>query len=87
MTTKKAPEKRYINDLRRFAFGQEQFLNFKGVLVPIGLAIIFLAAVGLITASSQAQFGEHWLLVVIAAVIVDDIIAICIFDDFTLDCV
>jgi PiT family inorganic phosphate transporter len=69
VSIKKAPEKRYINDLRRFAFGQEQFLNFKGVLVPIGLAIIFLAAVGLITASSQAQFGEHWLLVVIAAVI------------------
>ena len=51
MQAKKSPEKRYINDLRRFAFGQEQFLNFKGVLVPIGLAIIFLALVGLVTAS------------------------------------
>ena len=69
MQAKKSPEKRYINDLRRFAFGQEQFLNFKGVLVPIGLAIIFLALVGLVTASSQAQFGEDWLLIVIAAVI------------------
>ena len=49
MDLQKAPEKRYVNDLRRFAFGQKQFLNFKGVLVPIGLAIIFLAAVGLIT--------------------------------------
>ena len=69
MQAKKSPEKRYTNDLRRFAFGQEQFLNFKGVLVPIGLAIIFLALVGLVTASSQAQFGEDWLLIVIAAVI------------------
>ena len=39
------------------------------MLVPIGLAIIFLALVGLVTASSQAQFGEDWLLIVIAAVI------------------
>ena len=69
MPAQKSPEKRYINDLRRFAFGQAQFLNFKGVLVPIGLAIIFLALVGLVTASSQAQFGEDWLLIVIAAVI------------------
>ena len=61
VSAQKSPEKRYINDLRRFAFGQEQFLNFKGVLVPVGLAIIFLALVGLVTASSQAQFGEDWL--------------------------
>ena len=69
MSAQKSPEKRYINDLRRFAFGQAQFLNFKGVLVPTGLAIIFLALVGLVTASSQAQFGEDWMLIVIAAVI------------------
>ena len=69
MSAQNSPEKRYINDLRRFAFGQVQFLNFKGVLVPVGLAIIFLALVGLVTASSQAKFGEDWLLIVIAAVI------------------
>ena len=69
MSAQKSSEKGYINDLRRFAFGQEQFLNFTGVLVPIGLAIIFLAWVGLVTVSSQAQFGEDWLLIVIAAVI------------------
>ena len=62
-------ENRYVNDLRRFAFGQSQVFNFKGVFVPIGLATIFLSLVGVFVASSHTSFGEDWLIVVVAAVV------------------
>ena len=62
-------ENRYVNDLRRFAFGQSQVFNFKGVFVPIGLATIFLSLVGVFVASSHISFGEDWLIVVVAAVV------------------
>ncbi len=69
MRPHRSSDNRYINDLRRFAFGQEQVLSLERVLVPVSFAIIVPALVGLVTASSQAQFGEDWLHVVIAAVI------------------
>ena len=66
---RKTPENRYVNDLRRFGFGQSQFLKNAGIVVPIGLSLVFLALVALIVGGSYAGFAEEQLLIVIAAVI------------------
>jgi PiT family inorganic phosphate transporter len=47
----KNPENRYVNDLRRFGFSQEQVLKARTSIVPIGLALLFLAFVGAIVGS------------------------------------
>lgn len=62
-------ENRYVNDLRRFSFFQSQFFDLKGVTVPLGLSVVFLAVVGLYVASTQNALGEDWLIVVVAAVV------------------
>lgn len=62
-------ENRYVNDLRRFSFFQSQFFDLKGVTVPLGLSVVFLALVGLYVASTQNALGEDWLIVVIAAIV------------------
>ena len=66
---KKNPAARYVNDLRRYGFSQSQFYSLRGTIVPIGLAIVFLAVVGLFVAGSQNTYGEDWLIVAIGAVI------------------
>ena len=60
---------RYVNDLRRYGFSQSQFYSLRGTVVPLGLAIVFLASVSLLVAGSQSTFGEDWLIVAIGAVI------------------
>ncbi|MEK9672439.1 MAG: inorganic phosphate transporter [Rhodospirillaceae bacterium] len=65
----KKPENRYVNDLRRMSFGQAQFYNLRGIVVPVGLSIIFLAIVGLAVAGYHQTYGDDWLIVLIAAVI------------------
>ncbi|MGI9481023.1 MAG: inorganic phosphate transporter [Hyphomicrobiales bacterium] len=70
MSTKtKRPENRYVNDLRRIGFSQDQVLLIRGSVVPIGLSLLFLAATALIVASIYTPFAEVRLLIVIAAVI------------------
>jgi PiT family inorganic phosphate transporter len=66
---KKNSEDRYVNDLRRYGFSQSQFFSLRGTIVPLGLAIIFLAVVGLLVTGWQSTFGEDWLIVAIGAVI------------------
>lgn len=68
-TPKKNPAARYVNDLRRYGFSQSQFYGLRRSIVPLGLAIVFLALVGLLVASSHSTFGEDWLIVAIGAVI------------------
>ncbi len=65
----KNPENRYVNDLRRFGFGQSQFYGLRGVIVPIGLSILFLAVVAIYTGSAYTGLGEETLLIAVAAVI------------------
>ena len=65
----KNPGNRYVNDLRRYAFGQSQFRNLRKIALPVGLSILFLALVGIFAASSQESFGEEWLIVIVAAVV------------------
>jgi len=67
--TRKNSENRYVNDLRRFGFGQSQFLKNAGIVVPIGLSLVFLALVALFVGRSYTELGEEQLLIVIAAVI------------------
>ena len=62
-------ENRYVNDLRRYGYGQSQFFSLRNVLVPIGLSIVFLALVGTFVVGSQSTYGEDWLIVAIAAVV------------------
>ncbi|MEE9375754.1 MAG: hypothetical protein V3V04_05410 [Rhizobiaceae bacterium] len=54
-TPKKHPENRYVNDLRRYSFGQDQFNAVRGIIVPIGLSLVFLALVALFV--SRAYTG------------------------------
>ena len=67
--TNKNPENRYVNDLRRFDYGQSQIFGLRGVIVPIGLSILFLALVGLYSGSAYTGLGEETILIAIAAVI------------------
>lgn len=65
----KNPNNRYVNDLRRFQFGQSQFFKLRNIIVPIGLSVLFLCLVGLLVAGWHNTFGQDWLVVVIAAVV------------------
>ena len=65
----KKPENRYVNDLRRFGFSQEQVLKVRGSIVPVGLALLFLAFVALIVGGGYINVGEESLIIVSAAVI------------------
>ncbi len=69
-TPEKNLENRYVNDLRRFGFSQEQVLKARASIVPIGLALVFLAAVALVVGSwFTSSTGEEYLIIVAAAVI------------------
>jgi len=65
----KNPNNRYVNDLRRFQFGQSQFFKLRNIIVPIGLSVLFLCLVGLLVAGWHNTFGQDWLVVVVAAVV------------------
>ena len=65
----KKPENRYVNDLRRMDFSQSQTKNIKGIVVPLGLSLLFLALVALYVGTSSTNLGEETLIIVIAAVI------------------
>lgn len=68
-TPTKNPETRYVNDLRRYGYAQAQVLRLRGIIVPIGLSVVFLALVALFVVGSQTHFGEDWVLIAIAAVV------------------
>ena len=68
-SNKKNPENRYVNDLRRFGFGQSQFFGLRGIIVPVGLSILFLAMVAFYSGSAYTGLGEETLLIAIAGVI------------------
>jgi len=65
----KNPENRYVNDLKRYGYNQSLFYGLRRVIVPLGLAIVFLAVIGLFVAESHDSFGRDWVVVVIAAVV------------------
>jgi PiT family inorganic phosphate transporter len=65
----KNPGNRYVNDLRRLEYGQSQFFNMRGIVVPLGLSVLFLAIVGLLVGSSYSSFGQETLVVVVAAIV------------------
>lgn len=67
--SEKKRENRYVNDLRRFAYGQSQFFGLRRVVVPLGLSVVFLAVVGSSVAGYQSTVSEDWLIVAIAAVV------------------
>lgn len=64
----KNPENRYVNDLRRLDYSQIQMSKVKGLLLPIGICLLFLALVVLFVGSSLS-IGEETLLIACAAVI------------------
>ena len=68
-TTVKKPENRYVNDLRRLGFSQDQVLKVRGSIVPVGLSLLFLAFVALIVGGGFIHVGEESLIIVAAAVI------------------
>lgn len=66
---KKNPENRYINDLRRLDFSQDQVLKARSAIVPIGLSVLFLGFVAAYVGSGVISVGEETMMIVIAAVI------------------
>ena len=67
--TGKNPENRYVNDLRRFDYGQSQIFGLRGIIVPLGLSVLFLAIVGIYSGSAYTGLGEETILIAVAAVI------------------
>ncbi len=67
--TNKNPENRYINDLRRLRFGQDQALKVRSALTPLGLSALFLGFIAVVIGSGLIPVGEETLIIVIAAVI------------------
>jgi PiT family inorganic phosphate transporter len=67
--SEKKRENRYVNDLRRYGYGQSLFFGLRRVVVPLGLSVIFLAVVGSAVAGFQSTISEDWLIVAIAAVV------------------
>lgn len=66
--SRKNPAQRYVNDLRRYGYIEQQSHKFRGVVIPAGLSVLFLVLVGLLVAGSHNTFGDDWLVVVTAAV-------------------
>ncbi|MGD1877916.1 MAG: inorganic phosphate transporter [Kiloniellaceae bacterium] len=65
----KKTENRYVNDLRRYGYGQSLFFDLRRVVVPLGLSVVFLAIVGSAVAGYQSTISEDWLIVAVAAVV------------------
>lgn len=63
----KNPAHRYINDLRRIEYIDRTKLQFRGYIVPIGLSLIFLAAIAIVV--GNGDFARSPLIVICAAVI------------------
>lgn len=68
-STEKGRENRYVSDLRRFGVGQSLFFGLRKTIVPLGLAVVFLAVVGTSVAGYQSTISGDWLTVAIAAVV------------------
>ena len=67
--SEKKRENRYVNDLRRYGYGQSLFFGLRKVVVPLGLSVVFLAVVGSSVAGYQSTVSQDWLIVAIAAVV------------------
>ena len=65
----KKPENRYVNDLRRLGFTQDQVLRVRSSIVPVGLSVLFLAFVALFVGTGHTELGEEWIIIVAAAVV------------------
>jgi PiT family inorganic phosphate transporter len=68
-TSVKTPENRYVIDLIRFGYIQSAFNVVRGIIIPLGLSVVFLAIVGISVGGYQSTVSEEWFLVAIAAVI------------------
>lgn len=66
-STRKRPENRYINDLRRLNYIQQQSLGLRAYIIPIGLSVVFLAIVALMVGGEG--FSSSPMIVIVAAVI------------------
>ena len=64
----KNPQRRYVNDLRRYGYIQSQVYSLRGIIVPVGMSILFLAVVGLLVEGWHDSLGDDSLVIVIAAV-------------------
>lgn len=68
-TPEKKSENRYVNDLRRMDYTQAQFFGLRSIIVPIGLAVLFLAIVALLVGGYQTGQEGVATIVVVAAVV------------------
>ncbi|GAB4354848.1 MAG: hypothetical protein Kow00114_04820 [Kiloniellaceae bacterium] len=67
--SEKKRQNRYVNDLRRYRYGQSLFFGLRRIIVPLGLSVVFLAVVGIAVAGYQSTVSEDWLIVAVAAVV------------------
>lgn len=65
----KKPENRYVNDLRRYGYGQSRIYDLRPILLPLGLAVLFLAVVGSLVAGYRSSVSADWVMIAVAAVV------------------
>ncbi len=65
----KKSENRYVNDLRRLGFIQEQVLKVRGAAVPVGVSVLFLGFVAAYVGGGFINVGDETVVVVAAAII------------------
>ncbi len=63
----KDPKNRYVNDLRRLDYIQQQALASRDVIIPIGISLLFLTFVAIFVGANTSS--EGWLIIICAAVI------------------
>ncbi len=63
----KDPKNRYVNDLRRLDYIQEQALSSRDVIIPVGISLLFLAFIAIFVGTNTSTEGS--LIIICAAVI------------------
>jgi PiT family inorganic phosphate transporter len=69
MMAVKKHENRYVNDLRRYAYGQAQILNSRSNWVLVSISAVFLAAIAVVVGNVMIPDQSQMLILVGAAVI------------------
>ncbi|MEM9356926.1 MAG: inorganic phosphate transporter [Pseudomonadota bacterium] len=65
----KKPEHRYVNDLRRLQYSQSEVVRVRSLIVPIGIALLFLTLVAVFVGHQFGLATESSILIVCAAVV------------------
>lgn len=65
----KNPEHRYVNDLHRLEFSQSQVVRTRSLIIPVGIALLFLSLVAVFVGHQFGVGSSGSLLIVCAAIV------------------